>query len=66
MADADHQHAETKAKLWEELAALRSQMKEKEEVLIKEHARSIDVVAKLDHYEVLHCLAKNRAQANED
>lgn len=65
-ASSDHYHVEAKANLQEEVTALRSQVKEKEEALVQECARVAEVVAKLDHYEVLCQLAESRALANKD
>lgn len=43
-----------------------TQLKERKGELIRERGRVADMEAKLDHYEVLHRLAENRAQANEE
>lgn len=45
-------------KLKEDMVA---QLKEREEELVKDHGQATDVAARLDHYNVLHRLAKNRA-----
>lgn len=63
VASSGCQCTEAEAKLQEELIALRSRVKE---ALGKEHARSAKMVAKFDHYEVLHQLAKGRAQESKD
>lgn len=63
---ADYHYAETterEAKLKGEMVA---QLKEKDDVLIQKHGWVADVVTKLDHYKVLHWLAKSRAQMNKD
>lgn len=66
MVKAEHRCNETarrEAKLKEQMT---SQLKDKDDMLVKEHTRAVDLATRLDHSEVEHQLTTDRALASEE